>query len=258
MKKDEIKKKISQYTRWKMIITEALLLCAVSLCTSIIAYRFFSTKGVMYWGIISYVFMVVVLIVACKFNFNQVTIDVNTIDDFKEILEYLSEIPENICDQTYSDILHIITNSLKKHVYYGEKNEDELLEKHLRYLQISVFSYKEKIQMFSSELLDNKFLKKISKEMLSQIKVGIFNPSRLDDSVKNKKNTRRYVSISEKVFKNICNAFLIIIIAIKFFITCNNDWYNSINENSLGRIFYNTGADIMAAILAMVALKSKE
>lgn len=256
MKENEIKKIISKYTKKKMYLSVLLVISAFFLSISIILRWFYNAKMLIWLGVISYLCMVIILIIACRFNLNQVIININTIDDFKEVLKYLSEIPDDIGEQEYCDSLHIIINSLKKHVYYGEKKEDKLLESHLRYLQIVVFNYEESIQLFSSQLLDNKFLKKISKIMLFQIEKEVFEPDKLNNIVKNEKVIQKYKSISWKLFISICNIFLIIIVIIKSFITCNIDWYNNISETYLGRLFYNTSTDIMAAILAVVALKS--
>ena len=255
MNKDKIKKKIKRYTKGKIFIIMMLILSAVVSCTSIFIYGYYcSKKYVMYLGAGAYVCMVVTLIIGYVFNLNLVVINIKTINDFISILEYIVDIPDDVEEQDYCDSLHIITHSLQKYVYYGGSDGDELWQKHLRYLQIDILRYNEKIKIISSELLDVKFLKKISEEMLCQIKEGVFNLIELD-KIKQDKTTKKYKGITEIILRDTCNLALIIIVVIKVIMTCNDDWYNNITNNHIGKLFYNTSTDIIAATLAIIALK---
>lgn len=255
MNKDKIKKKIKRYTKGKILIIVMLILSAAVLCTSIFIYGYYcSKKYVMYLGAVAYVCMVVILIIGYVFNLNLVVINIKTINDFRSILEYIVDIPDDVEEQDYCDSLHIITHSLQKYVYYGESKEDELWQKHLRYLQIDILKYNEKIKIFSSELLDVNFLKKICEEMLCQIEEGVFDSNKLD-KIKKDKTTKKYKGITEIILRDTCNIVLVIIVVIKVVMTCNDDWYNDIANNHIGKVFYNTSTDIIAATLAIIALK---
>ena len=254
MKKTEIKEKINGYTKKKIFISGALALSAAVLCISIFIYGYYSIKYMMCLGVVAYICMVVALIIGYIFSLNPMIINVSTVDDFEAILEYLEDMPDKVMEQEYCDSLHIITNSLQKYVYYRENKEDELLEKHIRYLQINILKYDEKINAFSSELLDKEFLKSMCKEMLHQIKKGVFNSNELDKLEKNK-TTKKYRSITEKMLKYICDSVLVVIVVVKVILTYKTDWYNSINAKCVGRLFYNTSTDIIAAIFAIMALQ---
>ena len=200
--------------------------------------------------------MILMTIIAYKFNLNESLMKIIKIDDYIEILKYMAEIPNDICAQKYYDGLLMIQRTLNEMVYYHiDEVVDEAFRNHLNYLQ-SVFLSDNKNSFVSSKVLKKSYLKKISIMLLQQIDKGEFNVYELDKILVSDENEEiiKKQFITTAMINNLCNIILIFIVIIKIVITINNNWYDSVNSSVFLRIIYNTSVDIIAVVLALTAL----
>lgn len=227
------------------------------MCVCVIGDQFLGIRWAAYGAIISYFFMVSMIIVACRFNLNESLMKVITVDDYKEILKYISEIPNNISIQKYYDGLLMIKRTLDEMVYY-HTNEvvDETFRQHLCYLQ-SKFLNEKDVTLLSSEVLNKSYLKKISSILLQQINNGCFTEIKLEENEVKDERIKKQIHISGKMLTNLFNAILIIIVIFKSMITINDNWYYSINNYLFWRIIYNTSVDIIAVVLAIITWQKR-
>lgn len=258
MTKEKIAKKIKHYTRNKIIIVSLLLISTVSMCSLVILNLFIKANWITYGAIISYLFMFVMIIAACRFNLNEPLTKAITINEYKEILKYMSEISDNISTQVYYDGLLMIKRTLDNMVYYYiNRMNDDIFRQNLCYLQ-SVFLSDNNIRLISSKVLNKTYLKGISKLLYEQIENGKFDISELQNyDVKNLKIKKQF-HVSEKMFTNILNVILILIVIIKIAITINVEWYNNINNYPFWRIIYNTSIDFIAASFAVITISKNK
>ena len=68
---------------------------------------------------------------------------------------------------------------------------------------------------------------------------------------------KRWFYNTTVLFSGLCNGILIVLVLAKVIITVEPDWFEYINASPFWRIPYNTSIDIIAAVLAMIALKEK-
>lgn len=257
MTKEIIERKINNYTKRKLIIVSMLFISLIVMIICAIVNQIIKVNWIAYVAIISYFLMILMTIIAYKFNFNESLMKTIKIDDYKEILKYMSEIPNDICTQKYYDGLWMIKQTLNEMVYY-HINEvvDETFRNHLCYLQ-SVFLSGNNNSFVSSLVLNKSYLKKISKMLLHQIDKGEFNVYELDKNIVNDENDeviKKQFHITTGMLTNLCNVILIFLVIIKIVITANNKWYESVNGSDILRIIYNTSVDIIAVVLAIIAL----
>ena len=254
MTKEEIEKKINSYTNKKIIIVSLMFIAVFVMLACVIVHIFIKTDLIAYVEIISYFFIVFMIIVAYNFNLNEPLMKTITIDDYKEILKYMSEIPNDISSQKYYDGLLMIKRTLDEMVHYQmDRVDDENFKEHLRYLQSIFLSYNN-TSFVSSKVLNKSYLKSISNILLNQIDNGKFNRNELDNAVVEEETIRKKFHITEKMITIPCNAVLIVIMLIKIVVTMNDNLYNIVDSCLVLRMVYNTSADIIAAILATIPL----
>lgn len=255
MTKEEIEKKINSYTNKKIIIVSLMFIAVFVLLVCVIVHIFIKTDLIAYVEIISYFFIVFMIIVAYNFNLNEPLMKTITIDDYKEILKYMSEIPNDISSQKYYDGLLMIKRTLDEMVHYQINGvNDESFRKHLWYLQSEFLNYNN-TGLVSSKVLNEVYLKSISNILLQQINNGQFDLSELENIVVEDEMSKKQFHITETMITKSCNTILIFIVIAKMAITINGNWYNSIDSCLFLKVMYNTSADIIAAIFAIIALR---
>lgn len=256
MTKEKIARKINSYTHKKLIIVGLLLLSVFMMCVCVMGDQFLGIRWAAYGAIISYFFMALMIIIACRFNLNESLMKVITVDDYKEILKYISEIPNNISIQKYYDGLLMIKRTLDEMVYYHTNEVDETFRQHLCYLQ-SIFLNEKDVALLSSVVLNKSYLKKISSILLQQINNGYFSEIELEENEVKDERIKKQIHISEKMLTNLFNAILIVIVIFKIMITINDNWYYSINNYLFLRVIYNTSVDIIAVVLAIITWQKR-
>jgi len=258
MTKETIGKKINNHTNRKLIIGSLIIISLIMMIFCGIVYQGIEANWIAYIAIISYFLMILMIFLAYRFNFNELLMKTIKIDDYKEMLKYMSEIPNNICTQKYYDGLLMIKRTLNEMVYYHLHDVDETYRNHLCYLQ-SVFLNENNTSFVSSQVLNKSYLRAISTILLQQIDKGVFDKYELDNvNCGNDEINKKQFHITARMLTNICNVILIIIVLVKIGITVNNNWYDSVNGSFFLRIIYNTSADIIAVVLAIIALHKNE
>lgn len=256
MTKEEITKKINSYSKKKIIIVSLLMISAFLMCICLIIYQFMRINWAAFGAMILYLVMLVMMIIASRFNLNEPLMKTITIDDYKEMLKYMAEIPFNIPAQIYYDGLFMIKRTLDEMVYYHIYVVDDIFRQHLCYLQ-SMFLRTDNTGFISSKVLNKSYLRGVSKLLYEQIESGRFNAIELDSyDVKEEIIDKRF-HVSGAMITNLLNVMLVLIVTVKVVITINGKWYNSINELLFWRIMYNTSIDVIAAFLAIIALQKR-
>lgn len=256
MTKEEITKKINSYTKKKIIIVSLLLISTFLMCICVIINQFTGINEAAFGAMILYLVMLVMMIIASRFNLNEPLMKTITIDDYKEILKYMAEIPFNIPAQIYYDGLFMIKRTLDEMVYYHIYAVDDIFRQHLCYLQ-SIFVRTDKTGFISSKVLNKSYLRGVSELLYKQIESRQFNAMELDSyNVKEEIIDKRF-HVSGVMITNLLNIMLVVIVMVKVIITINHKWYNGINELLFWRVMYNTSIDIIAAFLAIIALQKR-
>lgn len=256
MKKEQIERLIKRYSSAKTIITWALLLAIIALVFFSICVYVIKEPWSVYGAVITYGVTVLLVIIAFAFPLGKALTDVITLDDYKGILEYLSQIPSDMRKQEYLDSLILIKRALFKTVYYHMNGIGEIFRQHLCYLQGFIFLDESK-KIIPSKLLDRTYVREISKLLLQQINQNKFEESLLNNLTIGDESKEKYNSISAKMLTRLCNIILILFVTIKFIITINFDWYQFASSNLFVRTFYNTSIDIIAVFLAIIAWKEE-
>jgi len=200
--------------------------------------------------------MIVMLLIACKFDLNKKLAKSITKEDYIEILNYISKMEKDISELKYYESILMIKRTLDEMVYYHMNEIDEVFRDYLCYLQSFLKDDSNK-QRLSAKALDRQYLKTVCDKLLGQIEQGKIKKSELGDLAVDKELDKRRFCNTTALFSSLCNGGLIVLVLAKVIITVNPAWYEWINTSHLWRILYNTGIDVIAAVLAMIALKEK-
>lgn len=256
MNKEMIDKEISRYTRKKLIIVGSLLLSVLVLIICVIINQFVKKSWIAYGAIISYFSVILIMLIACKFNLNKTLAGVISKEDYKEILKYMIEIPDNISSQKYYEGLLMIKRTLNEMVYYHMNGIDDNFKKHLYYLQ-AMFLDESNVGLISSKVLNKEYLKEISSILLEQINNGQFNAEKVEKVIVREELNKKQNHITVKMLTSLCNVILILFVMVKIAITINSRWFSCVNDSLFWRIMYNTSIDMIAAVLAVMTIKEK-
>lgn len=256
MNKDKISSEITRYTTKKIIIVGMMLISITTMIVCVILYQFWQKDILSNISILSYFCVIIMMFIACRFDMSKVLMKVISIDDYKEILKYLSDIPDEIMEEKYYDGLLMIRRTLNGMVYYHMNGIDGTYRQHLCYLQ-SLFIDKSNKNLFSPELLNKTYLRKISEILLKQINDDKFDVTELDNVNIIDENIRKKLHVTSKMIVGLCNGVLICFVLVKMLITINDTWYSCVNDSLFLRIMYNTSIDIIAAVLAIISLREK-
>lgn len=200
-------------------------------------------------AIVTYLITIVIMIIGYTFPINK-SLSINpSVQDFDGILEYLSQDSENVCKRTYFEGLVMIKNSLDEMVYYQMHLDiNEEIKSCIRYLQ-GKFHAERKKTGIPSELYNRGYVRALCNELQQEVKAVKFNPEKLD---KIQCKCEREIKINITA-QDVCNIILCMLIIYKIVVTINDKYYDSLDESIIRRLIYNVGADVMAAVLAILA-----
>ncbi|MBE5852137.1 MAG: hypothetical protein E7299_04160 [Lachnospiraceae bacterium] len=258
MEKEQIAKEINRYVNKKMrtiimFIASVVMTILFAGLASFVKHDFFA-----YAVLVMYAIMLGMMFIAIKFDLNKRIVDVITKEDYIEILKYMSEMPDNISKWKYYEILLMIKRTLNEIVYYHTYEVDEVVREYLYYLQ-TFLNGDNKKQVISSDALNQPYLRAVSSTLLKQIEQGEIKRAELKsltvEDKPNKKQSYRTIAL----FSSPINKFLIVLVLVKVIVTVNPSWYEVVvSASSIWRIPYNTATDVMAAVLAVIALKGEQ
>lgn len=257
MEREKIAKEINRYANKKICIMSTLIASITVLIIFVVLAQFVKRDFFAYGTLVMYAFMIVVLLIAFKFDLNKKLAKIITKDDYIEILKYMSEISDCVSEWKYYESILMIKRTLNEMVYYHIYEADEVFREYLCYLQTFLQGNNKK-QMISSEALSRPHLRAISSKLLEQIGQGELKRVELDNLTVEKKPNKKQVYNITAIFSGVCNGVLIVLVLAKVIITVNPAWYECINASHLWRILYNTGIDVVAAVLAMITWKGKQ
>ena len=115
----EIAKKIRKHTIYKTIIVVALI---VDLCLFLVGFIFEKNST---FTIITYFLMIGITIIAYLFPLNATLSKNISVNDYSDILEYMSNISNEMSKQQYFDGLIMIRNSLDEIVHYKMNDAEQ-------------------------------------------------------------------------------------------------------------------------------------
>lgn len=242
MTKQEIEKVITRYTRSKMIILTMLIFALVIFCIGVIFYNDNFVSGILY------LIMIFIVGIVYAFPLNVALSKKVDVKDFAGILEYLTDISDEMGKQKYFNGLAMIKNTLDEIVHYKMIGEDRYLKDCICYLQGKFHSGDD--NCIPAILFERSYIRNISYELQQQINNKLFNAKNLEaiqcqKEIKEKR--RRFISA-----QGICNIILGCIVTYKIIVTTNSALYH--DERFLDRFVYNTGADIIACMSVLVSL----
>lgn len=243
MNAEKIKKIITRYTILKMAILVLLLISFIATLAALYIVK----NEIM--AIVTYLITIVIMIIGYTFPINK-SLSINpSVQDFDGILEYLSQDSENVCKRTYFEGLVMIKNSLDEMVYYQMHLDiNEEIKSCIRYLQ-GKFHAERKKTGIPSELYNRGYVRALCNELQQEVKAVKFNPEKLD---KIQCKCEREIKINITA-QDVCNIILCMLIIYKIVVTINDKYYDSLDESIIRRLIYNVGADVMAAVLAILA-----
>ena len=125
----EIAKKIRKHTIYKTIIVVALI---VDLCLFLVGFIFEKNST---FTIITYFLMIGITIIAYLFPLNATLSKNISVNDYSDILEYMSNISNEMSKQQYFDGLIMIRNSLDEIVHYKMNDAEQYIKDNIWYLQ---------------------------------------------------------------------------------------------------------------------------
>ena len=246
MNKKTIKKKVVRYTILKNILVIALLGATL---TFVISALFFAGQII---SIISYIFMLVIIILTYLFPINCKLSKSPRVKDFQGILEYLVDISDSMSRQRYFESLVMIKNSLDEIAHYQMQNEEQYIKDSIYYLQGQFHSGNSK-QGIPNKLYNRSYIRNLCNELETQLNKKTFDANKLEniayDSSYSYKRKKIHITL-----QGFCNFILIGLVIGKIVITVNADLYNQMNYNAIIRVIYNIGADIIAVALGIAAL----
>lgn len=239
---NNIEKGIKLYTIIKWVIS-FILVASIVLC--LVAIFFYSENITL--EIISYVAVILSIVIVYILPVGKIKIQMDTVDDYKEVLSYLSKIEPKICKQYYLTGIYIIKRSVEdfEHEYF----------KRLEYSQIDDYEQKirNNISMFIKEINEDKdkngmakkfycvgYVKKTASNLLNEL--NGYPTSEIDGTLSEN-------SIKGHLFnpRIICGFVLGALIIFKIIVIAGK--HPELIEMPLINLFYNTIADIIALIL---------
>lgn len=149
----EIEKKIRKHTICKKIIVGALI---VALCLFLVGFIFENNSTI---TIITYFLMIGITIIAYLFPLNTTLSKNISVNDYSDILEYMSNISNEMSKQQYFDGLIMIRNSLDEIVHYKMNDAEQYIKDNIWYLQ-GRFHKGETINTIPSDLYNRTYTSK--------------------------------------------------------------------------------------------------
>ena len=232
----EIAKKIRKHTIYKTIIVVALI---VDLCLFLVGFIFEKNST---FTIITYFLIIGITIIAYLFPLNATLSKNISVNDYSDILEYMSNISNEMSKQQYFDGLIMIRNSL---------DEDNIW-----YLQ-GQFHKGETINTIPSDLYNRTYTSDLCTKLIEQMKNHTFNATELENircSDEPKINFKKRIEL-----QYICNVILAGLVIYKVYVSLNTSAYDAMNNDVVKRLVYNVGADIIAVVVIVINyLRTKE
>ena len=253
---NNIEKGIKLYTIIKWVIS-FILVASIVLCLVAI---FFCSENITL-EIISYVAVILSIVIVYILPVGKIKIQMDTVDDYKKVLSYLSKIEPKICKQYYLTGIYIIKRSVEdfEHEYF----------KRLEYSQIDDYEQKirNNISMFIKEINEDKdkngmakkfycvgYVKKTASNLLNEL--NGYPTSEIDGTLSENSYPTSEIdgTLSENSIKGhlfnpriICGFVLGALIIFKIIVIAGK--HPELIEMPLINLFYNTIADIIALIL---------
>lgn len=246
----EVAKKIRKHTISKMIIVIALI---VVLCLFLVGFIFFINST---FTITTYFLMIGIVIIAYLFPLNTALSKNISVNDYLDILEYMSNMTDEMSKQQYYDGLVMIRNSLDEIVHYKMNDAEQYIRDNIWYLQ-GQFHKGETVNAIPSYLYNRTYISSLCTELIEQMKNHTFNASELENikcSDEQKINFKKRIEL-----QHICNVILAGLVIYKVYVSLNASAYDAMNNAVIKRLVYNVGADIIAvAVIVINYLRTKE
>ena len=246
----EIAKKIRKHTIYKTIIVVALI---VDLCLFLVGFIFEKNST---FTIIKYFLMIGITIIAYLFPLNATLSKNISVNDYSDILEYMSNISNEMSKQQYFDGLIMIRNSLDEIVHYKMNDAEQYIKDNIWYLQ-GQFHKGDTINTIPSDLYNRTYTSDLCTKLIEQMKNHTFNATELENircSDEPKINFKKRIEL-----QYICNVILAGLVIYKVYVSLNTSAYDAMNNDVVKRLVYNVGADIIAVVVIVINyLRTKE
>jgi len=200
--------------------------------------------------------MIGITIIAYLFPLNTTLSKNISVNDYSDILEYMSNISNEMSKQQYFDGLIMIRNSLDEIVHYKMNDAEQYIKDNIWYLQ-GRFHKGETINTIPSDLYNRTYTSSLCTELIDQMKNHTFNAAELENircSDEPKINFKKRIEL-----QHICNVILAGLVIYKVYVSLNTCAYDAMNNDVVKRLVYNVGADIIAvAVIVINYLRTKE
>jgi len=258
MTKEEVKRIIKKYSRVKLMIVGMLILSTIFMLLCVIVMQFVHKAWISYIAVVSYIFMLLVVLAAFAFPLGKPLTEFISLTDYKAILQYLMENVENLKMDEYLDGLILIKRALNKTVYHPHLSGlPQKLVEHLRYLQGIEFR-EDTGKGIPEQLYNRSYTKQLCSVLLQQINAEVFSEAEIEKIVYNEDKTRKQrVYINLDYIYIFCTILLMCFVLTKIVFSINEDLYRLTSSHVFVRVFYNVGADVIAMYYAIESKISK-
>lgn len=248
--KENIEKRVRIYTNIKWIICVMLVISAVWLTSTFwIDNETFSGTG--------YLFLIFSIVCAYMFPVGNVELQMESFEDYKEILKYIAELNPNMGKQRYIDSLCIIKKSIENFEHRVLNNQ----------INIKKQSDKNNIFMFFRKITQDKnylgisihfyniyYAKRVANGLLNALigKERVENVERYEDTEKFYGWKRAHYLLN---LNPACIGNLILLAVIIFKMIVIIKGIDIEKANVVFKLINDTGTDIIALVLGIISMK---
>ena len=235
--KENIEKRVRIYTNIKWIICVMLVISAVWLTSTFwIDNETFSGTG--------YLFLIFSIVCAYMFPVGNVELQMESFEDYKEILKYIAELNPNMGKQRYIDSLCIIKKSIEnfEHRVLNNQINIKIKWKTLQIVGISIHFY------------NIYYAKRVANGLLNALigKERVENVERYEDTEKFYGWKRAHYLLN---LNPACIGNLILLAVIIFKMIVIIKGIDIEKANVVFKLINDTGTDIIALVLGIISMK---